>query len=302
MSEWLMLRGEWDKNNKQNLHDDTDFWIQLFAELVGSDSGTVWYLSKKKETMKYRDNIKILASPEPHKERYTHIFARGAFKYYLPILRKNHYVYRIRYGAGERFVPELDIKYDLVLVDTEQQKNIVKAMNNGVNVHVWTKPAARQFVPIECKKEYDVCYIADCHSEYQADFKRVRWVYKTAPAHLKILHLGKSHWDKQPDNVTVIKVLRKEMPCWINKCRVGIVPYKEKDSAPRAMSEMIACGIPVFQLHSVQIFTDKLKYGKSEIWNEITKFIKDKKTVNYELNSIEFVAKQINHLIGCTNG
>ena len=42
------------------------------------------------------------------------------------------------------------------------------------------------------------------------------------------------------------------MPKYINQCRVGVVPYKEKDSAPRAMAEMIACGLPVVALDRVR--------------------------------------------------
>ena len=82
---------------------------------------------------------------------------------------------------------------------------------------------------------------------------------------------------KVPKNVTCKRVLRKDMPKYINQCKVGIVPYKEKDSAPRAMVEMIACGLSVVALDRVR--TGKtLAYvtTKDQFWSTVRSVLDEK--------------------------
>lgn len=250
---WLFLRGEWDKNNRVSFKNDTDMWVQLFRELAGDDQFYIWYKGY---------DIRV----EP-----THIFARGGHSYYLPILDRFPKAYKIRYGAGERFMPERD--YELILVDTPVQRQKV-SNKYSYNVHLWVKPAANCFKPIETDKEYDVCYIANPAADNQAEFKRLKWVYDTAPRDLKILHLGNSWKFKPPKNVTVKRLSRLEMPQWINKCRIGICPYTKRDSAPRALVEMNACGLTVVCLE-VNIWHDMyntIRAAPDNFWDMVKDF------------------------------
>jgi len=263
MKTWLFLRGEYDKNNAENLKNDTDMWCQLFDELADiKDKCFVWFKSKRSEIKWYGriaenekpkdciiiDDGKLIPTS---RIEFDYIFARGGFDYYDPIVKKCPNAYKIYYGAGSRVFPKKH-HYDLILVDTQEQKEKGEKKFLKSKVALWIKPAARHFKPVECKKKYDVCFVADCHSKYQEDFKRVKWVYDTVPKNLKVLHLGQSSI-KPPKNVTVKKVPRLKMPEMISQCNVGIVPYKSKDSAPRVIPEMMACGLPVVCLDSVNI-------------------------------------------------
>lgn len=249
MSNWLMLRGEWDKNNKQSFKDNTDMWWHLLQEIAGQNPYTIWYKDKK-------------LSGE-----YDYIFARGGFDYYKPILKKFPNAYKIFYGAGKRIVPEEDLGYSLILCDTEAQKYKILKKYPNIRTELWIKPAAKHFKPVECGKEYDVCYVADCHSPFQEKIKRVKWVYKTLPEDMTMLHLGKCSI-KPPPNVTVKKVSRLDMPEWYSKCRVGIVPYRGYDSCPRVIPEMLACGLHVYGLPSVNFWAEKYIYEDPDPYDD----------------------------------
>lgn len=302
MNNWLFLRGEWDKNNAENIKNDTDMWCQLFGELARQDTGNIWFKGKG-----YLTTQKINAwSPEFDFKKTTHIFARGGFGYFDSIIKKCENAYKIYYGAGSRYLPEKGIHYDLILVDTPTQRKGVLKKYPDTRCELWVKPAARHFKPVDVKKEYDVAFVADCHSKYQENFKRVKWVYKTVPKDLKMLHLGKSSI-KPPKNVTVRKVSRLKMPEMYSKCHTSIIPYKGKDSCPRVVSESMACNVRPFILDSVQSPTYGLtKLSKNEIWFAISRFIEifkdrsDNEVAKYyqENYSLE---KAVAHLKGLIN-
>jgi hypothetical protein len=282
---WMLMRGEFDKNNAQNYRDDTDVWIQLSHELAQGEA-LIWW----KDSPECNKAAKIV-NPD-------YIFARGGFDYYIPVLKKFPDAYKIRYGAGKRYMPESNIKYNLILVDTEKQKQKVLAKFPKANVHTWLKPAARHFKPIDVKKKYDVCYVANCHSKFQEKIKRVQWLYKTAPKDLKILHLGKSSI-KPPKHIKVKQVLLSEMPKYISKCRTMIVPYKGYDSEPRVIGEALACNVDVFPLISVNQ-ERLLVYPKDLIWKCIKGYNKvdDESVFKVQPVTIEQAATHIRKLIG----
>ncbi len=287
MSNWLFIRGSFDENNKYNAKHDLDVWVQIFAKLVGENKGTIYYKSKKEDLISYNKNIDILVSPpetlkEKYLKRFDYVFCRGAFDYYLPILKKCKNAYKIRYAAGKRLMPEKNIHYDLVLVDSaEQKKKVLKKFPN-LNVKVFFKPAANHFKPIDIEKKYDVGFVAAIPEDAR---KRVVWVYKTVPKHLKVLQLG--HTPKKlkvPANVKIKHVKSDKMPRLLNQCRLIIAPYTSDDSGPRIVTEALACDVPVLALDSLRIMWKisphfLIKSTKERFWEvakELVELLKER--------------------------
>jgi hypothetical protein len=273
-----MLRGFWDKNNKRSLSEDSDMWVQLFSELAGESANKVIYYKYKTEIGINEIYIRAGKDIGYNPKTFNYIFARGGHPEYEPILKKCKNAYKIYYGAGARIVPEKDLGYSLILCDTEEQVEKCNKKYPHIKASLWIKPAAKHFKPVDCEKEYDVCYVANCHSKFQEKIKRVKWVYKTVPRDLKVLHLGKSSL-KPPKNVTVKKVSRLEMPKWYSKCKTCIVPYKGYDSAPRVISESLACDVPVLALDSVNTNWNisphfLIKSTKDKLWNDAKYMLK----------------------------
>ncbi len=250
-----MLRGEWDENNKLNIEHDSDMWCQLFSEIVGGGRGVIWFRGEPKESIQYKNCKIIISKYFPIYDNVDVVFARGGHPYYLPALKNYKDAIKLYYGAGRRYCPDTQIKYDICLVDSEKQKQSVLSVLPDQNVKKYIKPAAKHFKYMpEVKKEYDVCFIAN---EQQKAFKGIEWVYETAPKDLKILHLGYHDTLNPPDNITCKRVDRIDMAVEINRCKVGIVPYDSVDSAPRALVEMLACGVDVICMDTVNFWKDK---------------------------------------------
>ncbi len=256
---YLFLRGAWDERTQKSIDDDDDMWHNLFEELSKDGHGYIYY---------HKDNMdRTVLGAELKK--CDIVFSRGAFQWQTEILKRIPNAFKIRYGAGRRFMPEPDIDYQLVLVDTEQQKKEVLAKYPKANVHLLIKPAASHFKPIDVEKEYDVCYIANGQ---QAHFKGVEWVYETVPKDLRVLHLGYPSKFKVPENVTQKRVDRIDMAREISRCKIGVLPYDMVDSAPRALVEMIACGLYVVTTdmnYEDFIYGACEKMYKEDIWNRI---------------------------------
>jgi len=266
---WMMLRGE-SKNHQEiekTYNEDSDMYCQLFEELC-SDGDLTWLNNKENfppvieflnreinGPCKTKYDI-ITSSPNQiieYAEQPDMVFARGAFSSYLPILKAWKDSYIIRYSSGKRYMPDPGINYNLILVDTEKQKQEVLSKFPKLRVELFVKSAAKHFHPIECETKYDVCFIA----KHGHPFKNIDWVYQTVPKDLSILHLGGRIEDNPPDNVTVKYVDRIDMNKYINQCNVGIVPYENVDSCPRVIPEMLACGLPIICLDTVNIWKEK---------------------------------------------
>jgi hypothetical protein len=282
---WLFLRGEC-KNSKEVREtsiEKSDMWENLFNEL--SEDGLIWlndnefmdnefHLTRSIDDKNYPCKFDtFVSSPQKflmYMSQPDIIFARGAHKSYLPILKKFKDSYIIRYGSGQRYIPEPDIVYNLILCDSEKQKKeiISKTKYTENEVKLLIKPAAWHFKPIECKKEYDVCFIAN---ETQGHFKGVQWVYDTVPKDLKVLHLGNfTGRYTAPSNVIRKHVARIDMPSEISKCKVGIVPYwNQIDSCPRVIPEMLACGLPLVVADELNFWSNKypsMPSNKDNFW------------------------------------
>jgi len=117
-------------------------------------------------------------------------------------------------------------------------------------VILWTKPAADNVVKrIDMPVIHDVCFVANGG---QAKIKNIKWVYKTAPSDLKILHLGFPSKHKPPKNIFRKRVPRIAIAEEMCKCKIGIVPYSSYDSAPRVVPEMLSCGLPIIALRETR--------------------------------------------------
>lgn len=226
----------------------------------------------------------------------THIWARGGFPEYNVVLDKYPKVFKAYYGAGARFLPDRK-DYNLILVDSEEQK--IKAMQKfpKSNVELWFKPAPDNLIhDYDVPKIYDICYVANGS---QAKIKGVKWIYRTIPKELSMLHLGtKSKYDP-PKNVIRKRILRRDIFQEIKKCKVGIIPYDSIDSCPRAMVEMLACGLPVIALDTVRFWRDKYTdvqvVNKNDFWNKVKNaYPRENVALNYKNNlSIEKCAEYL---------
>lgn len=277
MNSWLFLRGSWDERTQKSIDDNDDMWLELFAELSEDKScSVILFRDEYSRTINYKNKCFIHSEPSAitahviDGDRVDYIFSRGGFDWQVDILKKCPNSYKIRYGAGKRFMPEPEIEYQLVLVDTEKQRKEVLSRYPKANVQLFIKPAANHFKPINVEKEYDVCYIANGQ---QARFKGVEWVYNTAPSDISILHLGYPSGFKHPDNVTCRRVDRIDMPTEISKCRIGIVPYDSIDSCPRVIPEMLACGLYIIVKdetnYNEHIYFHCERMYKEDIWNRV---------------------------------
>jgi len=277
---WLFLRGIFDANNKYNAKHDLDMWRQLFDGLAG-DNGYVWY-----KGWKVPRNV-------------THIFARGGFDFYLPILKMYKNAYKIYYGAGKRYIPKDGINYNLILVDSEEQKKKLLKKFPKANVQIFFKPAANHFKPIDVEKKYDVGFVATIPEDKR---KRVAWVYKTVPKDLKVLQLGYTPKKlKIPKNVKVKKATSDKMPKLISQCKVIICPYSELDSGPRIIPEALACGVPVVCRESVNFDNNSYTYvwvtDKETFWKDVKNMLSiELKHVHEGYKIVSSMEEAVSHL------
>jgi len=269
----VFLRGKIPSDRSPNeikwksLLDSTDLWEWLAFKL-GDQVDIVYWGGHREVEYAQGKRVVWVKSLKDYKPPWKPdvIFDRGGFPETHVILKK-YKCFRVYYGAGKRHVPIPGFQdYDLTLQDSPQR--LLRAQKKFPKIrHVlWTKPAIDIFHPKPYnEKNYDLCFIANGS---QASIKGIKWVYKTVPNDLKMLHLGNKSSYKPPDNVVTKRVLKDKMPSMINNCKVGILPYDKTDSAPRALPEMLACGLPVIALDTVHInaqeyFRDPYLYTSS---------------------------------------
>jgi hypothetical protein len=273
----LFLRGHVpvDLNPKEIMSDslaaDFDVWNHLACALGNTRTEIMYWGGKRLVSYSDTATVRWVDKLKHYKPDFTPdvIFERGGFEEGRAFSKRHPEAYRIYYGSGVRYRPRsAGVKYDLVLVDSERQ--LRKARKHGWNAQLWMKPAAPQFKYMpEVAKEFDVAYVADGRFPFRAKIKNVDWFYKHAPKDLKILHLGWSGDRKVPSNITVKRVQRSEMPLWYNKCRVGIVPYTDYDSAPRVIPEMRACGLNVIVSAEVNDCHNTARGSLKQIWGMV---------------------------------
>ena len=287
---FLFLRGQVPQDrNPQEIVFDTieevdDVWTQLLYSITHVDDySEIWYWGGTRNKA-FADNFIERWIPSFTNYQSTFepdvIFCRGGFKEYHDVLRKYDKAFKIYYGAGIRFIPLNDYTdYDLVLVDSEWQMERCKQVYPNIPVSLFIKPAPDNlFDPKNVKKEYDICFPADGRTKRKGH----SFVYNTIPTKYSVLNLGSPYaFADKPDNVTSYRVLKKELPYHMSKCKMGIVTSTINsggglDSCPRVLPEMLACDLPIVVLDETLFW--KSKYitsatgviaSRSDFWDKV---------------------------------
>ena len=263
---------------RESIEAEDDIYSHIAYAMAGKDNGRVLYFGGKRK-VSYSETfsiewVKKLDSYVPDFEPDL-ILARGGFPEYNGFLKnyKNSKTCKIwYYGAGKRFVPKGNIKYDLVLADDERQQK--KLTDSGFKARCWFKPAPPQFKPVDVEKKYDLCFVAIHPSDPR---KRVKWVYETMPKGLTMLQLGYKPDFKVPEGVHIRRIPRSRMPEAMSQCRVGLVPYDEGNSAPRCISEFMACDVPVIAFKDFALWdmVYRIRREKKKLfWNAVKTYLK----------------------------
>jgi len=284
----IFLRGAVPRDRSPNeikwssLLDSSDLW-EAIAFKLGDQVDIIYWGGEREVEYSPGKRVIWVKSLKDYKPQWKPdvIFDRGGFKEAHVVLRR-HGCFKIYYGAGKRHLPIPGfLKYDLTLQDSLRRVTRARKKFPGMKHLLWTKPTIDIFRPKPYnEKKYDICFIGNGS---QASIKGVKWVYQTAPKNLNILHLGNKSKYRAPENVERRRVTKDKMPRMINQCKMGILPYDDTDSAPRALPEMLACGLPVVALNTVHInakvyFRDPYLHtscgevsGKENFWKVVKK-------------------------------
>jgi len=180
------------------------------------------------------------------------IFARGGFKEYVQVMRRFPNAIKIYYGAGKRYDPVMAddfTPYDLVLVDTEEQKAALEEKKYRAELLI--KPACEHvFYPASVAKRHDIVFIANAP---QKKLKGHKWLFdKLAGTGLKIIQIGYRdeevvRWAEERElRISFIGwVPRKNIPVWACGAKVGVVASTDYESCPRVIPEYLAMNLPI---------------------------------------------------------
>ena len=254
---WLFLRsahaGEGSTFPDPILDIKTDMWCGLFAAMVrmsGDFDGDEGLIAKYGVPMSFtypgENSLHAVRSLDlgdvADDFKPDVIFDRGGYPEYHDAL--NRAAFKIYYGAGTRWNPVED--YDLILVDTQAQKEIVAQSHPQSRVSVIHKPAARCFAPKRLRKEYDLVYICNSPSES----KGTKWLAERVPPGVMVLHIGPANqWFAHSTG----HLAKKDIPKFACYAKAGIVCDDGKhDSGPRVISELLAMDIPVLLRNTVR--------------------------------------------------
>ena len=281
---YLFLRGISKAATK-----NTDMWLNLFTKIVGKNDTGEMVCFGEPYYKKVSENfvIKTMPSIDNYQSDPDIIFVRGRFKEWINFLTKHKSVKKIYYGAGNNGSnPNTTIYYDIILSDCQNQLDAIIKTHPKSKCVAWAKPAHEIFTPPKIyTNEYDICFIGNGKRPHKGHL----FVKETCPKDIKILHLGtQSEVDEMP-NVTQILSEHNEMPKWIGKCKIGIVPYSSKDSCPRVIPEMLACGIPIVAFNTVNfwhnLYKDVIVTDTKNFWNTVKNTSIDNKQISDRYNN-----------------
>lgn len=265
-----MLRGQvpQDRDPKQimfhDIDDCDDMWTRLCFEMVKRiGTGEIWYWGgsrKVRYTREFTERWISNFSDTKHDFKPDIIFARGGFKEYDVVLRRNPQAYKIYYGAGFRRIPPKGQygDFNLILVDTIKQLEKAKRKFPKKNVQVLIKPACDNiFRPSEDNKEYDVILVGNYNKGVD---KGHDFAFPRIPARYKVLSVGKVEIkirNKYPNIIYTGWIPRKDIPQYYAKSKVAIVCCGKEDSCPRVIPEAISCDCPILVLDRVNFDVGK---------------------------------------------
>lgn len=256
-----------------SIEECEDMWTQLFytvSSKLGAEGVLVYQGGEKRLEVSdfFREHwVPKLKNYNPDVEPDL-IVCRGGFDYYDSFVERFPKARKIYYGAGERFFPQHTFTdYDLFLVDSTKQLEKARGMTSK-KVELFFKPAATMFRPHNVQKRYDVCFIANATLNDTKGYKFLLEVCKNTG--LKILSLG----IVLPKFVKLAKelkvdvewggwFLRKHLSEKISACKIGVLltPTEylssHRDSAPRIVSEYLACGLPVVMTDDIPLWYER---------------------------------------------
>lgn len=314
-----MLRGQipQDRNPQEIVFDDIwdvdDMWTQLVFEMTGpKDETELWYWGGiRKKKFDYNFTERWVPSFRTYRSDFTPdvIFCRGGFKEYHKVLSRFPKAFSIYYGAGARYLPQPGFtSYSLVLQDSKRQLRECKKRFPKCHSELFIKPAADNlFCYIDQLKKYDICFPANGNNL----LKGHKFIYPTVPKKFSVLNLGIKWRGKIPSNIESYRVLRPQMAHNITLCKMGIVACLKsgKDSCPRVIPELLACGLPIVVLDETRFWTEKYITketgeiaSRDNFWKTVYKVLNNLDSYNprkyYEENlSMPIAAKYINNLI-----
>ncbi len=264
----LFLRGSvpTDRNPRQIMFDTLeecdDVWTRLAHALSCDGYGEVWYWGGNRK-VKYRDNFIERWVPDYKKQKCKFvpdvIFARGGFPQYDVIFSRHPDAFKIYYGAGHRHVPSSNFKdYDLILVDTEDQRKQVMSALPKNNCQLFIKPAADNiFYPEPAPKKYDVIFSSN---EHKKGIKGHGFILPIFPHDLSIIQVGiasKALRARHPRVQFTGWVPRKKIKELYGQSKIAIVCCTSRDSCPRIIPEALACNCPLLVLDTVNFWRKK---------------------------------------------
>lgn len=147
-------------------------------------------------------------------------------------------------------------RYDLCLADDEEQAARIRREHASLRCGVWDKVIdyERGHYPIDCEKEFDLCYVA-----FPSRRKNHELLFRAMAAlpqrRLRAVCVGGREGDTSDEIAALARTLdldvtftgaatKAEVNEYVNKSRIGVICAK-RDSAPRAMLEYMAADVPV---------------------------------------------------------
>jgi len=297
----LMLRAEVPPDKERitfsSLEECDDMWTHLFCKLCEEMNmdGEIWHYNGGPRKVRYTNKVieRWIPNLKAKIDSYSFdfVFARGGFSEYIPVIKvlDSQKCFKMYYGAGKRFFPIPRNSYNLVLVDSKEQKRLIKQHLPNQKVSLFIKPAAENiFNPVKVKKKYDVCVSFQLAS-YTKRFPLI--IDSVKEGNLSTLIIGdvKEDLQKEVKKTYSNKITfagrrkRKELPKLYSECKVGLATHSSLESCPRVIPEFLACDLPIV------VTNDTL------FWKE--KYIDFKRTGFTVLPDPSYIAKAIQVII-----
>ena len=196
-------------------------------------------------------------------------FWRGGFPEYDSVTKKfpKHFGFKIYLGAGKRVFSQWNGKYDLFLVEDEQD------INNHYPCALFYKTASPFifFPKPELKKKWDICWPCNfTQLRYKGQEEFIRLISKSDfLAHLKIVHCGNKTEVGQKlcqkygvNNISFLGYKsRNELNTILNCSKLGLNYSNHLDGCPRVSTEILMSGTPLLISKQTRLLDYYKKFG-----------------------------------------